>query len=154
MEDRVRGYTFAFLFVVSWGFPHWVNWIGRPPASKLGKVLPVKQWIFLPWPYMHVIFVLSQFVLASVLLTPVFVREINAWWEGQGMTCYLFGALMVKFYNQFWFASTCMVQLQLNNLTSKRISALLSILAAFNSKVHIASLWLPRLKYIQCHILT
>ena len=27
-----------------------------------------------------------NFVLASVLLTPVLVREINAWWEGQGMT--------------------------------------------------------------------
>ena len=32
-----------------------------------------------------VIFVLGWFVLASVLLTPVLVRETNGWWEGLDM---------------------------------------------------------------------
>ena len=57
---------------------------------------------------------------------------------------------MVKFYNQFWFASTCMVQLQLNNLTSKRISALLIILAAL-VKYIIVSLWLRETE-VQRHL--
>ena len=69
---------------------------------------------------------LGCFLLASVL-TPV---ETDAWWEGQVMTMLFLLSMMVKFYNQFWFASTCMVQLQLNNLTSKRMSALLFILSA------------------------
>ena len=78
---------------------------------------------------------LGWFLLASVL-TPV---ETDAWWEGQVMTMLFLLSMMVKFYNQFWFASTCMIQLQLNNLTSKRISALLSALVKY-------SLWLRETK--------
>ena len=69
-----------------------------------------------------VIFVLRSVLLPSVLLIPVLVRETDAWWEGQGMTMFF---VMVIFYNQFWFSSTYMVQLQQNDFTSKRISALL-----------------------------
>jgi len=36
-----------------------------------------------------VIVVLSRFVLASVLLAPALVREINACWEGQGMMIFV-----------------------------------------------------------------
>ena len=68
---------------------------------------------------------LGRFLLASVL-TPVGTDA----WEGQVMTMLFLLNMMVKFYNQFWFASTCMVQLQLNDLTSKRISALVFILSA------------------------
>ena len=34
VEDQVRGYTFAFLFVVSWEFPHWKK--KKEPATRLG----------------------------------------------------------------------------------------------------------------------
>ena len=51
-NDSCGGSIFAFQSVVSWGFPHWINFKkkSRPPASKVEKVLPEKQWIYLPWP--------------------------------------------------------------------------------------------------------
>ena len=86
-----------------------------------------------------VIFVPSQFLVAPVFLTPVLVRDTARMMKGLGYNHAIFlQALMAKCYNRFWFASTCMVQFQLNDLISKRnnISFILLI-----CRLLIRSLW-------------
>ena len=68
-----------------------------------------------------IIFYRGQFFSASAFLTPVLVMETDAWLEGQVMTMSFLLSIDGHILHQFWFASTSMVQLYLNNLTSKML---------------------------------
>ena len=82
---------------------------------------------------------LGQFLLASALLTPVLIMETDAWWEGQVMTMLFLLSIDGRILHQFWFASTCMVQLQLNNLTSSKVHYSLATVWLRETEVHTTS---------------
>ena len=61
MHDLHVCLYFAFMFGVSWGFPHWITKKKKePPASEVGKVVPEKQ---LPWPNLKLFVYTTEWLL-------------------------------------------------------------------------------------------